>query len=198
MMSNECKELILKRFAGLKIIMCGDIGFQLDNIGDGTPFKKEGFDYYEEHNNNYRVKCDKLKFLLNKIRNKIASGYGSKDIKDYILANFKQVKDIPNYSVNDMILTYTNKRKDIFTEMYKHLDKYYITENTQMYSNGEITLHRPENTRCELRHAYTTHSIQGETAEHNLYIDIKFINYKKMLYTALSRARKYDQIYLLI
>jgi hypothetical protein len=52
-----------------------------------------------------------------------------------------------------MILTYTNKRKDEFTEMYKHLDKYYITENTQNYSNGEIILHKPENTRCELRHA---------------------------------------------
>lgn len=197
MMSNESKELILKRFAGLKIIMCGDIGFQLDNIGDGTPFKKEGFDYYEAHNTNHRVKCDKLLFLLNKIRNMMASNYGSKDIKDYILNNFKQIKSIENYSVNDMILTYTNKRKDIFTEMYKHLDKYYITENTQMYSNGEITLHRPENTRCELRHAYTTHSIQGETTEYNLYIDIRFINYKKMLYTALSRARTYDQIYLI-
>lgn len=197
MMSNESKELIIKRFAGLKIIMCGDIGFQLDNIGTGTPFKCEGFEYYEQHNNNYRVKCDKLLFLLNKIRNMMVSGYGSKDIKDYILLNFKQIKDIPDYSVNDMILTYTNKRKDIFTEMYKHLDKYYITENTQNYSNGEIVLHRPDNTTCELRHAYTTHSIQGETTEYNLYIDIKHINYKKMLYTALSRARYYDQIYLI-
>ena len=197
MMSNECKELILKRFAGLKIIMCGDIGFQLDNIGDGTSFIPEGFDYYEEHNNNYRVKCDKLLFLLNKIRNMMASGYGSKDIKDYILANFKQIKSIENYSVNDMILTYTNKRKDIFTEMYKHLDKYYITENTQMYSNGEIVKFKPIGTACELRHAYTTHSIQGETTEYNLYIDIKHINYKKMLYTALSRARTYEQIYLI-
>ena len=97
-----------------------------------------------------------------------------------------------------MILTYTNKRKDEFTEMYKDLEKYYITENTQNYSNGEIVLHKPENTRCELRHAYTTHSIQGETTEHNLYIDITHINYKKMLYTALSRARYYDQIYLLV
>ncbi len=197
MMSNESKELILKRFAGLKIIMCGDIGFQLDNIGEGTSFKKEGFDYYEEHNTNHRVKCDKLHFLLNKIRNMMASNYGSKDIKDYILTNFKNIKDIPDYNVNDMILTYTNKRKDIFTETYKHLDKYYITENTQMYSNGEIVKFKPDNTACELRHAYTTHSIQGETAEHNLYIDIRFINYKKMLYTALSRARYYDQIYLI-
>lgn len=198
MMSNESKELIMKRFGMCKIIMCGDIGYQLDNIGDGTPFKKELFDYYEEHNTNHRVKCKKLLFLLNKIRQMMASNYGSKEIKEYIMNNFKKIKDIPNYSVNDMILTYTNKRKDEFTEMYKNLEKYYITENTQNYSNGEIVLHKPENTRCELRHAYTTHSIQGETTEHNLYIDITHINYKKMLYTALSRARYYDQIYLLV
>tara|TARA_R110000851_G_scaffold100718_1_gene216478 strand:+ start:1341 stop:4205 length:2865 start_codon:yes stop_codon:yes gene_type:complete len=200
MMSNESKELIMERFNRCKIIMCGDIGFQLDNIGEGTPFKKELFDYYEEHNTNHRVKCKKLLFLLNKIRIMMASSpvVSSKDIRDYIINNFKKIKDIPNYSVNDMILTYTNKRKDEFTEMYKHLDKYYITENTQNYSNGEIVLHKPENTRCELRHAYTTHSIQGETTEHNLYIDITHINYKKMLYTALSRARYYDQIYLLV
>ena len=200
MMSNESKELIIKRFNKCKIIMCGDIGYQLDNIGNGTPFKKELFDYYEEHNTNHRVKCKKLLFLLNKIRKMMASSpvVSSKEIKEYIINNFKKIKDIPNYSVNDMILTYTNKRKDEFTEMYKHLDKYYITENTQNYSNGEIVLHKPLNTRCELRHAYTTHSIQGETTEHNLYIDITHINYKKMLYTALSRARYYDQIYLLL
>jgi hypothetical protein len=200
MMSNESKELIMERFNHCKIIMCGDIGYQLDNIGEGTPFKKELFDYYEEHNTNHRVKCKKLLFLLNKIRKMMASSpvVSSKEIKEYIINNFKKIKKIKNYSVNDMILTYTNKRKDEFTEMYKHLDKYYITENTQNYSNGEIVLHKPENTRCELRHAYTTHSIQGETTEHNLYIDITHINYKKMLYTALSRARYYDQIYLLV
>jgi len=200
MMSNESKELIMERFNHCKIIMCGDIGFQLDNIGDGTPFKKELFDYYEEHNTNHRVKCKKLLFLLNKIRKMMAASpvVSSKEIKEYIMNNFKKIKKIENYSVNDMILTYTNKRKDEFTEMYKNLEKYYITENTQNYSNGEIILHKPENTRCELRHAFTTHSIQGETTEHNLYIDITHINYKKMLYTALSRARYYDQIYLLV
>lgn len=198
MMSNESKELIMKRFNRCKIIMCGDIGFQLDNIGNGTPFKKELFDYYKEHNTNHRVKCERLLFLLNKIRNMMAANLSSKEIKEYIMNNFKKIKKIENYSVNDMILTYTNKRKDEFTEMYKDLEKYYITENTQNYSNGEIVLHKPLNTRCELRHAYTTHSIQGETTEHNLYIDITHINYKKMLYTALSRARYYDQIYLLV
>jgi hypothetical protein len=198
MMSNESKELIMKRFYNCKIIMCGDIGFQLDNIGDGTPFKKELFDYYEEHNTNHRVKCKKLLFLLNKIRKMMGLNLSSKEIKDYIMFNFKKIKKIENYSVNDMILTFTNKRKDEFTEMYKDHEKYYITENTQNYSNGEILFHKPLNTRCELRHAYTTHSIQGETTEHNLYIDIAHINYKKMLYTALSRARYYYQIYLLV
>ena len=198
MMSNENKELIMNRFNKSKIIMCGDIGFQLDNIGEGTPFKKELFDYLEEHNTNYRVKCKKLLFLLNKIRDMMTKEINTTEIKNYILNNFNQIKEIENYDVNDMILTSTHIRKNKFTEMYKHLEKYYITENTQNYSNGEIVLHKPIDTKCELRHAYTTHSIQGETTDHNLYIDITHINYKKMLYTALSRARYFNQIYLLV
>jgi hypothetical protein len=200
MMSNESKKLLFERFKNNKIIMCGDIGYQLDNIGDGSKFNKEGFEYYEEHNTNYRVTDKLLLFLLNRIRNMMSAEpiVGSKEIRDYILNNFQKIDKIENYSVNDMILTHTNKRKDEFTEMYKHLDKYYITENTQKYSNGEITLFKPENTNCELRHAYTTHSIQGETCEYNLYIDINHIYYKKMLYTALSRARRWEQIYLLV
>ena len=81
--------------------------------------------------------------------------------------------------------------------MYLQLDKYYITENTQQHSNGEIVFNKPDKTKCELRHAYTTHSIQGETAEENLYIDINYITNKKMLYTALSRAKYHNQIHLI-
>jgi hypothetical protein len=197
MMSNESKELLFERYSDLKIIMCGDIGYQLGKIGgEGTDFKKEGFDYYEEHNTNYRVECKRLLFLLNKIREMMRSMYSSKQIKDYILLNFQIIEGIKDYDVNDMILTHTNKRKDEFTEMFKHLEKYYVKENTQLYSNGEILLHKPINTISELRHAYTTHSIQGETCEGKLFIDIDHLNYKKLLYTALSRARRWEQIYL--
>jgi ATP-dependent exoDNAse (exonuclease V) alpha subunit len=40
------------------------------------------------------------------------------------------------------------------------------------------------------------HSIQGETAEHNLYINMDNYFDSRILYTAISRAKTLDQIYL--
>ena len=206
MLNNKFKELFFERFKECKIIMCGDIGHQLDGIDDPVlkvpyvKFNEEGFDYIEEHTTNYRVKCDKLLTKLNLIRKlQITAPHR---IKQYVLNNFQKIDsqrdEIKDYKVQDMILARTHKEKDIYTEKFKHLEKYYITENTQNYSNGEIVYTKPINTRYELRHAYTTHSIQGETAEHNLYICINDMYNHKMIYTALSRARRWDQIYLII
>lgn len=198
MLTDKNKDKILNRYSNCKIIMCGDPGFQLDPIDDdGKIFTKTNFEYYEEHNTNHRVQDDKLLFLLNQIRKMMKHKISSKEIRDYILLNFNKIESIKDYKVEDMILTFTNKRKDVFTDMYKHLNKYYITENTQQHSNGEIVFNKPDKTKCELRHAYTTHSIQGETAEANLYIDINYMTNKKMLYTALSRAKYHDQIHLI-
>jgi hypothetical protein len=202
MLNNKFKELFFERFKECKIIMCGDVGHQLDGIDDPNykvpyvNFNEEGFDYIEEHTTNYRVKCDKLLTKLNYIR-KLQGEERRKFVKQYVLNNFQKIDEIKDYKVEDMILARTHKTKDTFTEKFKHLEKYYITENTQNYCNGEISYTKPVNTRCELRHAFTTHSIQGETAEHNLYICINDMYDDKMIYTALSRARRWEQIYLL-
>jgi hypothetical protein len=37
-------------------------------------------------------------------------------------------------------------------------------------------------------------SIQGETAKHNIWIDVECMNHRQVLYTALSRAKKLSQI----
>ena len=72
MMNNYDKELIFERFSTCKIIMCGDIGFQLEGFKTGkNPFQKfiiEGFDNIVRHDTNYRVKDKELLFKLNKIR----------------------------------------------------------------------------------------------------------------------------------
>ncbi len=203
MLNNKFKELFFERFKECKIIMCGDVGHQLDGINDPVfkvpyvNFNEEGFDYIQEHTINYRVKCDKLLTKLNYIR-KLQDEGRIDLIKKYVICNFQKISEIPNYRVSDMILARTHKMKDTFTEKFKCLEKYYITENTQMYSNGEIVYEKPINTRCELRHAYTVHSIQGETAENNLYICMNDMFNHKMIYTALSRARRWEQIYLII
>ena len=48
--------------------------------------------------------------------------------------------------------------------------------------------------KCEIRHAFTIHAIQGETAQTRLFIDINNMYDLKMLYTAISRAKKWNQI----
>ena len=100
-----------------------------------------------------------------------------------------------DYGVEDMILCSTHNQKNKYTERFKHLEKYSVLENSRDYSNGEIVIGpKPHKVRCELRHAFTVHSIQGETAKNKLFIDLDRFRSMKMLYTAMSRAKRMDQI----
>jgi hypothetical protein len=205
MMNNYDKELIFERYSTCKIIMCGDIGFQLPGFSTGKnkfeEFKIEGFDNIENHKTNYRVQDKELLFKLNKIRTFMEYDKHYM-VKDYVLNNFtKWEKNKPfDYNVKDMILVGTNKEKDIYTEQFKHLEKYYVKNNTKSYSNGQILYEKPNEKGVDykIRHAYTTHSIQGETAYNNLYIDMTDMRNSKMIYTALSRARFMEQIILIV
>ena len=101
------------------------------------------------------------------------------------------------YKVEDMILSGTNANKDFITQLFPDMKKYYITDNTRLHQNGEIVIgEKPQDCKCEIRHCFTTHSIQGETAEYNLYIDSSTMFDSRMFYTAISRARRLNQIYL--
>ena len=96
-----------------------------------------------------------------------------------------------------MILVGTNIVKDKYTEMFNNIDKYYCKENNRLYSNGDIIIGEKPDCKCELRHAYTTHSIQGETAQNNLFIESSKMFNARMFYTAISRAKTLDQIYII-
>ena len=239
MMTEEMKHTIFTNFSDMKLIFCGDIGFQAppfnkedkskielinlrkllknaktDNEKDMilswiyyhtnkiTEIDESGFDNVVEMKQNYRFKCDKLKSLIGEIRKFISLGVNSKVINEYILeqlsnriVNNDYVKN--NYKINDMILCRSHGTKDIYTEMFKHLNKWSILENTREHKNGDIIISDEKpNCKCEIRHAYTVHSIQGETAEHNLYINMDNYFDSRILYTAISRAKTLDQIYL--
>jgi hypothetical protein len=247
MMAEEMKQTIFTNFSDMKLIFCGDIGFQAPPFNNkynsetkrlsewnlfisrksketGLSFKEcaytykdeytksllnklvemneTGFDNVVEMKQNYRFKCDKLKSLIGEIRMFISLGVHSKIINEYILeqlsnriVNNDYVKN--NYKINDMILCRSHETKDIYTEMFKHLNKWSILENTREHKNGDIIISDEKpNCKCEIRHAYTVHSIQGETAEHNLYINMDNYFDSRILYTAISRAKTLDQIYL--
>ena len=65
-------------------------------------------------------------------------------------------------------------------------------------SNGDIVFSekKPEGVNSDIRHHFTTHSIQGETIERRIFIDISKMFDSRMFYTAISRVRRLEQIYL--
>ena len=212
MMSNEDKELIINQYPTCKIIFCGDIGFQLPcfqnnkfeedeedeenekEIKRKTPFSVDGM-IVIKHEKNHRVECNKLSEILNKCR-LFMTYYQS--IKDYVFNIFPTInRDEMNYDYKkDIIISSTHKGKDYFTEKYKEQEKYYILKSDRVYGRGEILLEKPDTKDYEIRHAYTCHSIQGETAKNKIFIDKNKMYENTMIYTAISRAKRFDQIIL--
>ena len=82
--------------------------------------------------------------------------------------------------------------------MFSHIEKYKVTENRRKYKNGDIVFEKPKQ-KCELRHGFTIHSVQGEDYENNIYISNMCPHYhlNRMFYTAISRTRTLDQIFII-
>ena len=207
--SKEDVDTLIKRFDLHKLIFCGDIGYQLPCI-HGTPLTTGYFDNIIEHKKNYRIKDNRLMKLCAYMRSKIDEGVRSfvltvlvkKFFKDNLKKNIVK-RDEMDYNIDDMILCSTNKLKDLYTKMFKDTfeqEKYYIVNNcTRGYYNGTIVI-KPKGwkeAKANIRHAFTIHSIQGETAKNKVFIDLKMMTKPELIYTAISRARTLDQIYLI-
>lgn len=231
MMTEKQKEIIFHLYSDMKIIFCGDIGFQLGaceydicikckkNVKKRYCYKcnsnetehiipekikKTGFDEIIENNNNYRCKDERLLSLYKDLRMMIDYVRPIYEINDFVIDFFMKHNRIINketlkkmYKVDDMILVGTNEVKDEYTEMFNHLEKYYCKENNRIYSNGDIIIGSKPECNSEIRHAYTTHSIQGETAHYNLFIDASKMFDPCMFYTAISRAKVLEQIFII-
>lgn len=202
MMSEDQKNRIFNLYKDFKIIFCGDLGYQLGAYA-GEEMTLNGFNKIIEYKTNHRCKDEKLLFLLQQLRTMIKSTeitglemikYVKEYIKDNII-NKDKLKTL--YKIEDMILTGTKVSRDDYTDMFKDLKKYYVEETTRFYSKGDIFIDE-EPPKSIIRHGFTTHSIQGETAHHNLYIDLNGMWDRRMLYTALSRAKYLNQIYLIL
>jgi len=231
MMTEGEKQTIFDLYGDMKIIFCGDLGFQLGpcdydicNLCNKTikmrycsncnskdirhivteEMNKDGFDDIIQNNTNYRCNDKVLLSLLSDLRLMISYDRPTSEINNFVIGWFKKnnrsitidkLKQI--YNVNDMILVGTNELKDKYTEMFNGLEKYYCKENNRLFSNGEIVIGKKPECNCELRHAYTTHSIQGETAYYKLFIDSNKMFNPRMFYTAISRAKTLEQIFII-
>lgn len=199
MMPIRTQKLIQARFPSHKIIFCGDMcqlpHFEKD--GDGIGFDTKGIAKIV-HSTNYRVKCEKLLGLLNEMRANIdIPGYAKK-----IAASFQRIRldsVYMRYTAEDLILSYSNDRKDFYTKKMIELgkqDKWMVKDKNSKYCRGDIIVGEKPKATCERQHAFTVHSVQGETVETNLFIDEETLCDNRLAYTAISRSRRYEQIYI--
>ncbi len=202
MMTENEKLKIFELYGDMKIIFCGDLGYQI-SCWQGKEMTPTGFDAIIQNNINYRCKDERLLELLRDLRQMISYSRPVYEINKFVNEFFLSHDRIINddklkslYKANDMILVGTNVVKDKYTEMFNNIEKYYCKENNRLYSNGDIVIGTKPDCKCELRHAYTTHSIQGETAQNNLFIESSKMFNARMFYTAISRAKTLDQIYI--
>lgn len=198
MISNEEKDLIIDTYNNMKIIFCGDFKHQLPCI-EGSEFNFDRIDNITTLTENHRCKCKKLYELLEYIRNCIDNKINIINVFNKIynmnhhIIKKENVKEL--YNKEDMILTYTKNEWKEYTEMLKDKgDKYMVIKNNKFHNNGDILFEIP-NAPYEVRHAFTTHSIQGETANHKLFIELNKMDCNRLLYTAISRAKTLEQIY---
>ena len=201
MMSNEVKIKIFMLYPDMKIIMCGDPGFQLPSFEEGsTPFKCEGFDNIIKYDINRRCKCPHLQEILTFCRDNIELQGLYHVVKNMIKQKISKDTMKQMYKKEDLILCRSNKMKDLYTEMFNEVEKYYILKTDRNYCKGEIVFDKPADNyklgiQYEIRHGFTTHSIQGETAKQQLFIDDAHME-ATAIYTALSRAEYLKNIYI--
>jgi hypothetical protein len=108
------------------------------------------------------------------------------------------VKDmVEMYNSNDMLLCYANVLKDRLTSMLKvdKTSKWIVTDKNAKYCNGDIVIGDKPAATCEIRHAFTVHSVQGETVGSKLFVHMETLCDNNLAYTAFSRARAFNQIY---
>ena len=208
MLTESQKEQFFMLYSDMKIIMCGDLGYQLPCF-EGIEMTATGFDNIVKHTTDFRCKDERLKEIKNTLRQMIADKSSKTDINNWVISAFAKLDRCINvetlktkYDINDMILCGTNEVKNFYTGLFAgkfEKEKYYVMENNRLFNNGEIVIGtQPDKCKCEVRHSFTTHSIQGETASNNLFIDSSKMFDSRMFYTAISRAKTIDQIYLIV
>ena len=200
MITEKQKQFLIKNIKG-RIIFIGDVGYQLPPIKlneEDKEMNESGIHNIIEYKKTYRFKDDKIKSVCKKLRQLIKCK-SNKKVEDMDFSIFQKItkeelKKI--YQKEDMILISENNIGANYDLYFKDIKKYKIKTNTNEYQNGQI-IFEDIDIKKELRHAFTVHSVQGETFKHKIFIDLKKFKSLKMLYTAISRAEYFNQIYII-
>jgi hypothetical protein len=202
MITESQKKYIFDKCAG-KIIMCGDLACQLQPV-EGGMMTRKGFDNVDKVCvKNYRFKDEKIKALIKDVRDIIINNKVFR-LDNLLINKIKQSEVKSKYDhKNDIILVSRGAKKnktsnlnDYWCNEFPDLKKYKVEANSRDYKNGDIVFENVGS--CELRHGFTVHSVQGETYNGNIFIDMRYLSDVRMFYTAISRAKYWNQIYILI
>ena len=197
MLTEQQKQYIIDNTAG-KVIFMGDIDMQLAPC-EGEQMNRSGIDKITRLQKNWRFKDTKMLALNNVLRkngDEKYINYFNLGIKTITKSELKK-----QYKPEDIVLNYYNENE--YAEMFKDIEKYKVISNTRDYKNGEIVFDKEIKTKKEFRHGYTIHSVQGETFDKNIYIDIrsrkgKTLLQNRLFYTAISRAKYFGQLFLIV
>lgn len=201
MITEEQKQYLLDNIFG-QVIFCGDLAGQLLPIG-GKPMNVKGFDNIDKICvKNYRFKDSRILKLCRDVRKVIADNgfliFDSMDVQKI------KIDDVANlYKKEDILLVSRGAKKNktsnlntFWCEKFPDIEKYKVEKNSRKYKNGDIVFEKVPDS--EFRHGYTIHSVQGETFKENIFIDMRHMTDIRMLYTAISRANYWKQIYCII
>lgn len=191
---------------GCRVLWLGD-DLQLPPVNDGIPFDWDKEIQCITLTKNYRFKCRKLKRLAKDIRALMRCNAPSSHIIDLVRKTVPTVSlpDIQYNPMNDFILASKNNICDNITSYFKDkvVDKWKICNNNhknKLFNGMYVVGEKPQTGSPKLCHCSTIHCIQGDTLSKDgkLYIYDGSLNFLyQLLYTAISRARRLDQIFLL-
>jgi len=191
---------------GARVLWLGD-DLQLPPVNEGIPFDWNKKIQCILLTKNYRFKCKKLKRLCKDIRALMRANAPSTHIVELVRKHVPTVSltEIEYNPATDFILASKNDMCDNITKFFhgKVIDKWKVTTNNhkkKLFNGMYVIGDKPEAGAPKLCHCSTIHCIQGDTLSKDgkLYIYDGSLNFLyQLLYTAISRARRLDQIFLL-
>jgi hypothetical protein len=195
MMTEKSRAEIFKLYGDCKLIFCGDVGYQakpIVEIGERpVDINIKAFENVRTYTHNYRIKCDKLRAVCDTLRHNIKNNQ-MVSVEPFEITTVAIVR--ATYKIDDIVLLHLHKTEDKYNSVLVG-DKYLITTAIKNYNRGEIVFNDLGKS-TKKTHAFTAHSVQGETFERNIYIDMELLRDARLFYTAISRANYLSQIYL--
>lgn len=169
------------------------------------------------------LNCLRMLELDNAQKSELIDSYkksctSKEDINEFVVSQYENISEPADYKPTDIILCSKTKCNGKICKKGPSADcdcsktnyclqwtkrfgnnKWKCLENVRDYSNGDVIIaaEKPKG-KWEARHGFTIHSVQGSTYEETIYIDSRRLFDSRMSYTAISRARRWEQVKIIV